>query len=116
MDDEEYYLNQIPPPKFSKRPTQIGSLIRKTLAKHGVADVQSATIAESLWREAVGPDLASEARIGNIRRGALYVEVRSSLVLQELELRKHAILKILRSDPSLSKIRRLTFRVVDSHC
>ena len=69
------------------------------------------------WDEAVGPEIARQARAVSFRRGELIVEVDSTSLLSELrgfaaeDLRTRAD-ALLAEDPSaISRIRKLTFKL-----
>jgi predicted nucleic acid-binding Zn ribbon protein len=52
---------------------------------------------EEAWKAAAGPAIAAESRVLAIRRGVLEVEVRSSVLMQELaQFHKRKLLKDLR--------------------
>lgn len=112
MDDEEYYLSQIPKPQ----PTRLGaskvsSLLHKVIQQRGYAAVQSTELLQSAWEKAVGTELCKQTRVGNIARGALLVFVPNKVVQMELEFRKMEALKSLQSQLPDFQIRRLTIRV-----
>ena len=81
------------------------------LARRGYAQVQSAALCESAWREAVGQKLAPHTRPGNVRRGVLEVLVASSSVMQELAFVKAKVIKQLAQLAPDQKIRDVRFRV-----
>ncbi len=115
MDDEEYYLSQIPKPKKSRLYAKpIGQAMRSVISKHGLAAVQTSNILQTKWQEAVGELLAKETTIGRVYRGKLLVIVSNHLVMQELHMRQSQILKVLASDPSLQGIRGLNLKIESS--
>lgn len=112
MDDEAYYLSQIPPPKASRvRPKQISSLVNRVLTKYGVASQRAAEQLQSQWASIVGPTLAECTRLGNVQRQNLLVVVENNLVAQELHMRKREILAQLKKDPSLANLKDLRFQI-----
>jgi hypothetical protein len=112
MDDEEYFLSQIPPPKKSRfQPKTIGSAIRRVLTSRGISSEQSSAITNEQWALAVGPDLANDTRIGKLQRGNLLVLVRDSLVSQEIHFRKRQIIERLKEHAGMKNLRDLKLRV-----
>lgn len=110
IDEEEYYLNQIPKPRPTRlQPKRISTLMSSFLTKRGIATGESNDVIKRLLDECVGPTLAAETRVGKLFRGNLYISVSSHLVVQELQMRIPEILKHLRSDPTLEKIKGLKF-------
>lgn len=112
MDEEEYYLSQIPKPQPTRLgATKISSLLQRVIQQRGYAAVQSAETLREAWREAVGSDLAGQTRIGNVSRGTLLVFVPSPVVRTELEFRKASVLRNLQSRLPEFGIQRLTIRL-----
>jgi hypothetical protein len=112
MDDEEYYLSQIPKPQPTRLgATKVSSLLARVIQQRGYAAVQSAELLRETWRSAVGEDMDGQTRIGNISRGALPVFVPNHVVRTELEFRKAEILRTLQSQLPDFRISRLTIRV-----
>jgi len=66
---------------------------------------------EDAWLTVVGPEVAADTRIGSLRRGVLEVEVRGSILMQELaQFRKRTLLKSLREKLPVPPITDLKFR------
>ncbi|MCU0709206.1 MAG: DUF721 domain-containing protein [Pirellula sp.] len=112
MNDEEYYLSQIPKPL----PTRLGaskvsSLLQRVIQQKGYAAVQSANELLDVWNEAVGKDLIGQTRVGKVSRGALQVFVPNQVIRTEVEFRKGTILRVLQSRLPEYQIQRLTIRV-----
>ena len=69
---------------------------------------------EEGWVAAVGPDVAAATRVGSLRRGVLEVEVRGSILMQELaQFRKRALLTALREKLPVPPITDLKFRAAN---
>lgn len=112
MDEESYYLSQIPKPK----PTPLGAakvsaILQRVIQQRGYAAVQSAELLHEAWRDAVGPELSHRTRIGHVSRGGLQVFVPSPVVRTELEFRKSEILRFLQTRLPDFRIVRLTIRL-----
>ncbi|MGC3966078.1 MAG: DUF721 domain-containing protein [Pirellulales bacterium] len=52
---------------------------------------RSSESAEEAWREAVGPVLGPQTRVGPVKRGVLEVTAANSMVAQELQFQKQQI-------------------------
>ena len=112
MDDEEYYLSQIPKPQPTRLgATKIATLLRRVIQQRGYAAVQSADLLKEAWLIAVGKDLSDQTRIGNVSRGALQVFVPNHVVRTELDFRTKEILRTLQDRLPDFRISRLTIRV-----
>ena len=112
MDEEAYYLSQIPKPQPTRLgATKVSSLLQRVIQQRGYAAVQSADLLRDAWREAVGSDLAVQTRIGNVSRGSLIVFVPSPVVRTELEFRKATVLRQLQTRLPEFGIHRLTIRL-----
>jgi hypothetical protein len=112
MNDEEYYLSQIPKPL----PTRLGaskvsSLLQRVIQQKGYAAVQSTNELLDVWNEAVGKDLIGQTRVGKVARGALQVFVPNQVIRTEVEFRKGTILRVLQARLPEFHIQRLTIRV-----
>ena len=66
---------------------------------------------EDAWTEAVGPEAAPQTRVLALKRGVLEVEVRSSILMQEMaQFRKRSILTALRAALTGQTITAIKFR------
>lgn len=69
------------------------------------------------WDEAVGPDIARQARAVSFRRGELVIEVDGHALLSELrgfaaeDIRSRANALLARGEPGSPRIRKLTFKL-----
>lgn len=105
-------IRPLPREKMTSRPPQpIGDLLGELMARRGFARVQAATACENAWRDAAGPLLASQSRVGSARRGVLEVIVASSLLAQEVGFQKAALLAQLKQRLPDEGIRDLRVRV-----
>ena len=76
-----------------KGPVKVGDVLGKFLKKKGLQDVVSRAGVVDQWEERVGGAIAGVTRARGIRGGTLFVEVRSSAWLMELNLMKEEILR-----------------------
>lgn len=112
MNDEEYYLSQIPKPLATRLgASKVSSLLQRVIQQRGYAAVQSGDQLLEAWNEAIGKDLVGQTRIGKVSRGALQVFVPNPVIRTEVEFRKGSILKSLQSRLPEFQIQRLTIRV-----
>jgi predicted nucleic acid-binding Zn ribbon protein len=91
-------------------PVRIGRLVDAFLEKKGVdAQVKRVGILES-WSERVGGPIAEVTRPKSVSEGTLFVEVRSSAWLMELNMMKRDILSRLNDElEEGARIERLVF-------
>ncbi len=112
MDDETYFLNQIPDPKPPRfRAKKISSLVSRVMNKYGIESQQAASQLQQAWKDAAGANVSCFTRVGNIQRGSLYVGVANNLVLQELSMRKRELLQAIKLAPGCEGVRDLKFRL-----
>lgn len=80
-------------PPASGAPRPVGDLVQGFLSEQGLdAEVDRQSVLEE-WAEVVGERIASVTRPRSISRGTLFVEVRSSAWLMELNIMKREILE-----------------------
>lgn len=80
-----------------KGPETIGEIMSRLFAARGWGRKQERLRLERAWAEAVGPEYAPNTRLGTIRRNILEVEVRGTILLQELaQFSKRRLLENLR--------------------
>jgi predicted nucleic acid-binding Zn ribbon protein len=92
-------------------PQHVSNVLSSLLSKRGYGRVQETSALSDAWQAAVGPTLAADTRIGNIKRGVLEVFVRDSAVLQELTFQKKQILKKLQTLAVDHKLKDVRFKV-----
>ena len=78
-----------------RRPRRVGDVVAQLLARTGYARVQSTSALEEAWREAAGPLLVKNSRLGKLQRGVLRVTVANSTMAQEFSFQKKQILEKL---------------------
>ena len=92
-------------------PEKIGDILAQLMARRGFARVQSASAADSAWRQAAGEMVSRYTRVGAVRNGKMEVIVAHSALVQELGFQKAALLATLARLLPDEPIRDLRFRV-----
>ena len=72
----------------SRGPVQVGSLVPSVLEQHGVKDQIKRMAALKLWPEIVGEHVAAVTQARGVSERTLFVEVRTSAWLMELNMMK----------------------------
>jgi len=92
-------------------PEPLGDVLGKLFISRGWARLAERAKLEDAWLTAAGPAIAADARVTSLRRGVLEVEVRSSVLQQELaQFHKRKLLKSLRESLPQLTITDLKFR------
>ncbi len=92
-------------------PEPIGEILSRLFAARGWGRKQERVRLERAWSEAAGPEYAPQTRVSSIRRNVLEIEVRGSVVLQELsQFHKRRLLTKVRELLTGVKITDLRFR------
>lgn len=99
MDEQDkIYLSQIPKPRPSRLNAKtVSSLLDKLLLEKGYSAEQSRVLLEDAWSEAVGPALASQSKVGQIKRGVIHIYTTSDIARAELDFLKVKALKHLQA-------------------
>lgn len=93
------------------RPQKMADVLSQLVARRSYGRQQAANNVEAAWSEAAGKALASQSRVGSVRRGALEVIVANSALVQELTYQKKAIVHRLAELLPDQKIADLRVRV-----
>ncbi len=94
-------------------PERIGGLIDGLLRARGLAEgVERASVIGD-WAEIVGPQIARVATPVRFERSILFVEVRSSAWLMELEMMERRLLAKLNSGQARGKFTKIIFRLAE---
>lgn len=81
-----------------KGPENLAEVLSRLFTARGWGRRTERVRLEQAWAEVVGPDAAPETRVAGLRRGILEVEVRTSVLMQELaQFRKRSLLSALRT-------------------
>jgi predicted nucleic acid-binding Zn ribbon protein len=78
--------------KFSNGPTKVGDLIGTLLEQKGLKEQVERTGVLAEWADVVGEQISSVTRARAVSGGTLFVEVRSSAWMSELDFMKEEIL------------------------
>jgi predicted nucleic acid-binding Zn ribbon protein len=92
-------------------PQPLGRLVNDLLRSRGLAEGVDRASVFPEWEELVGERIARVATPVGFDRGVLFVEVRSSAWLMELELMERRILARLNADRATGKFERIVFRL-----
>jgi len=92
-------------------PEHLGRLVEGVLRTRGLADGVERGAAIVEWAEVVGPQIAGVANPVGFDRETLFVEVRSSAWLMELQLMERRILAKLNATRRRGKFERIVFRL-----
>ena len=98
-----------PPRTERDGPERVGELVERFLEGRGVAEqVRRQSVLED-WAAVVGEGIAAVTHARSVSAGALFVEVRSSPWLMELEMMKGEILRRLNAGREEALIERIVF-------
>ena len=90
-------------------PERVGELVERFLEGRGVAEQVRRQSAVDEWPALVGEAIAAVTRARSVSAGALFVEVRSSPWLMELEMMKGEILRRINAGREDARIDRIVF-------
>ena len=80
-----------------KGPENLGDILGKLFAARGWGRKNDRLKLENAWAEAAGPQLLKDTRVMVVRRGVMEIEVKGSVLLQELaQFHKRGLLGKLR--------------------
>jgi hypothetical protein len=87
-----------------KGPENLGDILGKLFAARGWGRKNDRLKLEGAWAEAAGPQLLKDTRVMNVRRGVMEIEVKNSVLMQELaQYHKRGLLgKLRKLLPSLT--------------
>lgn len=94
-------------------PDRVGELLSGLLSKWGIKGVLEEQGLLDRWPEIVGAPIARVTRVRGVARGVLYVEVRSSAWMSELNLMKHEFMKRLNAGRDEGRIERIVFLLAE---
>lgn len=92
-------------------PEQLGRLVEGLLRARGLTEGVERAAVISEWGELVGPQIARVASPVGFDRETLFVEVRSSAWLMELQLMERRILGRLNAARQRGKFEKIVFRL-----
>jgi predicted nucleic acid-binding Zn ribbon protein len=97
------------PEKGSHEPERVGDVLPGLLERLGIAGELAAQESLLRWAAVVGERIAGVTRPRSVSAGVLFVEVRSSAWLSELNLMRHEILRRLNAGRGEGRVERLVF-------
>lgn len=95
------------------RPERIGAVLDGLLQARGLSESLERAAVLPEWTELVGPPIARVALPTGFDRATLFVEVRSSAWLMELEMLERKILAQLNAGRNRGKFERIVFRLTE---
>jgi hypothetical protein len=79
-------------------PENLGDILGRLFAARGWGRKSERQKLEAAWAEAAGPQLLKDTRVAVVRRGVMEIEVKSSVLMQELaQFHKRKLLGRLRT-------------------
>lgn len=91
------------------RPDRVGDLLGGLLRKWGVDREVARQGALERWPGLVGERIADVTRARSVASGILFVEVRSSAWMNELNLMRHELLRRLNAGQEEGRVERIVF-------
>ncbi|MEX2466104.1 MAG: DUF721 domain-containing protein [Gemmatimonadota bacterium] len=95
-------------------PAKVGAVLATVLDKHGVREQVRRMEVLELWPEIVGEDLAKVTRARAVEDTALFVEVRSSAWLMELNMMKRDFLERVNERIEDAPFERVVFALAET--
>ena len=92
-----------------RAPTRVGEFLDQFLARQGVKEQVDRVSVLDEWAERVGPRVAGVTRARSVADCTLFVEVRSSAWLMELNMMKGEILRRLNASRPEAPLEKLVF-------
>ncbi len=96
-------------PPDGEGPDRVGRVLEKVLDRLGIRQEIADQEVLHRWDELVGDRIAEVARPRALARGVLFVEVRSSAWLNELNLMKPQLLSRVRADTDSTPVEKIVF-------
>ena len=96
-------------PERAGGPEPVGKVVERFLEGRGVAEQVRRQVVLEEWAALVGAGIAAVTHARSISAGALFVEVRSSPWLMELEMQKGEILRRVNAGRDDAQIERIVF-------
>ncbi len=97
----------------SRKPEPLGAILQKLLRKLDVPHKRADSRIVDLWKQAVGPQIASRTIPENLKRGSLHVLVATPVWLHQLQFLKEEIIVKLNELSGQDEFRRLFFSIGD---
>lgn len=113
QDEEAWNLSQIRQRSSRFNVPKVGDSVRRLMTRSGYGQTEAAEGLQTAWVAAVGEQLASRSRPGNISRGVLSIHVADSPTMQEISFGKRGILKKLAATLPEVKLRDIRTRITN---
>ena len=94
-----------------ERSARVRDILPGLLRRLGIAKEVASQEALAAWDPAVGPHIAAVTRATAVANGVLFVSVRSSAWLSELNMMKRELLRKLNAGCTEGRIERIVFRL-----
>jgi len=95
-------------------PTRVGEVLDGVLEEKGVREQVARMSAMERWEACVGEKIAEVTRPVAVDAGVLFVEVRSSAWLMELDMMKERILERINRGRDQGRIEKIRFRQAEA--
>jgi predicted nucleic acid-binding Zn ribbon protein len=95
--------------KSPRQPQPVGDLVSGFLRRSGLAEKVEAASVIPRWSEIVGPQIARVTRAARVSEGTLFVAVRSSAWMSELNLMKSDLLRRINAGRQSGRIEQIVF-------
>ncbi len=97
-----------------RKPTPIGDVLAGVLDRPKIQRGLDRARIVGEWEERVGEKIAAVSRVRSFHEGTLFVEVRSSAWMMELEMMKREILERLNSGCTRLQLTRIVFVLAET--
>lgn len=97
--------------RFLPMPKTAARWVSQLIARHGIAESQSANDLETVWREVVGETMARQTQVGKVRRGVCEIIVENSALLQQITFRQKDFLQQIQTQRPHFAIHSFRFRI-----
>lgn len=95
-------------------PTKLGKVLEDVLEQHGLQEQVKRMEVLDLWPEIVGGHIAAVTRAKGVSDATLFVEVRTSAWLMELNMMKGALLERVNEHVSETPLDRIVFVLAET--
>jgi predicted nucleic acid-binding Zn ribbon protein len=95
--------------KSPRQPQPVGDLVSGFLRRSGLSEKVEAASAIPRWSEIVGPQISQVTRAARVSDGTLFVAVRSSAWMSELNLMKSELLRRINAGRKAGRIEQIVF-------
>jgi hypothetical protein len=93
------------------KPEMLGEILAKILKKRNIPHTSTDRRLLVIWRQAVGPQIASQTHPDSLKRGVLFVRVSAPVWMHQLQFMKEEILCKLAELSAPNEVRNLHFSI-----